>query len=64
MLFARRLIGRPVRTFRLLRSLGRGMGMGGVVKLLCSPFRRRTSSRKPELPAAMVAQGLDGPVRT
>jgi len=63
MLFARRAFERPLRTYRLLRSFSRGMGLAGLIGLLCTPFRRRTSSRKPELPAAMVELGLDAPVR-
>ena len=62
-LFARRLFVRPLRTGRLLWSFSRGMGLGGVLRLLGTPFRRHTSSRKPELPATMVEQGLDAPVR-
>ncbi|MDD4890482.1 MAG: radical SAM protein [Phycisphaerae bacterium] len=63
MLFVRRLFGRPIRTLGLLRSLSRGMGLKGLIGFLCTPFRRRASSRKPELPAAMVALGLEAPVR-
>ena len=62
-LFVRRIFGRPIRTFRLLRSFSRGMGLAGLMGLLYSPFRKVTFSRKPELPAAMVDQGLDAPVR-
>ena len=63
MLFARRVFERPLRSYRLLRSFTRGMGLAGLIGLLYTPFRRRTSSRKPELPAAMVELGLDAPVR-
>ncbi|MBI5724554.1 MAG: cobalamin B12-binding domain-containing protein [Planctomycetes bacterium] len=63
MLFAQRILKRPIRTCRLLRSFSRGMGLGGLVGFLCTPFRRRKSSRKPELPAAMIEQGLDAPIR-
>lgn len=63
MLFARRALERPIRTFRLLRSFSRHMGVSGLARLLSSPFRHRKSSRKPELTAAMMAAGLDAPIR-
>jgi len=63
MLFARRVFGRPIRTYRLLRSFSLGMGVGGVIGLLWTPFRRRTSSRKPDLSAEMVERGFDAPIR-
>jgi radical SAM superfamily enzyme YgiQ (UPF0313 family) len=62
LLFLRRLLGRPLRTYRLLRIFGRHMKKSDMVKLLWSPFRRRTLSRKPELPAKMMA-GLEEPER-
>ena len=34
-----------------------------IVKLLGSPFRRRTLTRKPELPARMIDAGLEEPDR-
>jgi len=53
-LFARRIFGRPIRTYKLLRTLGRHMKTSDVIRLLSSPFRRRTLTRKPELPARMI----------
>ena len=62
LLFARRLVGRPIRTYRLLRLFSRHMKTTDLLKLLFSPFRRRTPTRQPELPARMVEQGLAEPV--
>ena len=62
-LFARRLLKRPIRTARLLRSFGRHMKTTDLLKLLSSPFRRRTLTRKPELPARMLDLGLAEPDR-
>ena len=58
LLFARRLIGRPIQTLRLLGAFGRYMKTSDVIRLLSSPFRRRTLFRKPELPARMIDPGL------
>ncbi|MFA4901363.1 MAG: radical SAM protein [Desulfobaccales bacterium] len=63
LLFARRIFGRPFRTYKLLRIFGRHMKKFDLVKLLWSPFRRRTLSRKPELPALMIDLGLQEPIR-
>jgi anaerobic magnesium-protoporphyrin IX monomethyl ester cyclase len=64
LLFLRRLLKRPILTAKLLRSFGRHMKTTDVIKLLYSPFRRRTLTRKPELPARMVDLGLLQPDRT
>jgi anaerobic magnesium-protoporphyrin IX monomethyl ester cyclase len=63
LLFAHRILCRPLKTFDLLRTLGRHMKFGDILRLLASPFRRRTLNRKPELPARMQDQGLTAPVR-
>jgi hypothetical protein len=39
------------------------MKTSDIVKLLCSPFRKRTLTRKPELPAWMIDSGLAEPDR-
>jgi radical SAM superfamily enzyme YgiQ (UPF0313 family) len=62
-LFARRVVRRPIRTWKLLRSFGRHMKTTDIIKLLSSPFRRRTLTRKPELPARMLDLGLAEPDR-
>ncbi len=63
-LFSRRILARPLQTFKLLRTLGRHMKWFDIFRLLSSPFRRRTLNRKPELPARMIERGLTAPVRT
>jgi hypothetical protein len=62
-LFFRRLFLRPFKTFHLLRTLGRHMKLSDLFRLLTSPFRKRTLTRKPSLPARMVDMGLEAPVR-
>ena len=64
LLFARRMFLRPLQTYKLLRTLGRHMKFTDILRLLSSPFRRRTLNRKPELPARMIELGLTAPVRT
>ena len=63
LLFAHRIFGRPILTYKLLRMFGRHMKRFDLLKLLWSPFRRRTLSRTPELPALMIDLGLAEPVR-
>jgi len=63
LLFARRIFVRPIRTWNLLRTFGRHMKTSDILRLLCSPFRRRTLSRKPDLPARMIDLGLEEPDR-
>jgi radical SAM superfamily enzyme YgiQ (UPF0313 family) len=64
LLFAHRLLFRPIQTFKLLRTLGRHMKLTDILRLLSSPFRRRKLNRKPELPARMIELGLTAPIRT
>jgi len=64
LLFTHRIFFRPIQTFKLLRTLGRHMKLTDILKLLSSPFRRRTLNRKPELPAKMIDLGLSAPVRS
>ena len=40
------------------------MKKSDIAKLLWSPFRKQILFRKPELPARMIKQGLDAPVRS
>lgn len=63
-LFLHRIFKRPIRTGKLLRDFGRHMKTSDLVALLGSPFRRRTLTRKPELPARMIDAGLAEPNRT
>jgi radical SAM superfamily enzyme YgiQ (UPF0313 family) len=62
-LFLHRIFLRPVATFRLLRTFSRYMKKADIAKMLWSPFRKQTLFRKPELPARMIEQGLDAPIR-
>jgi radical SAM superfamily enzyme YgiQ (UPF0313 family) len=64
LLFAHRIFFRPLKTWKLLRTLARHMKVSDILKLLSSPFRRRKLNRKPELPARMLELGLNAPVRT
>jgi radical SAM superfamily enzyme YgiQ (UPF0313 family) len=63
LLFARRVFGRPIRTWKLLRTFSRHMKTSDILTMICSPFRRRTLTRKPDLPARMIDAGLEEPVR-
>jgi organic radical activating enzyme len=62
-LFRYRILHRPVKTIKLILRFSRFMKFSNVVKLIASPFRKRTLTRKPELPARMIEQGLEKPVR-
>jgi radical SAM superfamily enzyme YgiQ (UPF0313 family) len=63
LLFRYRILHRPVKTLKLILKFSRFMKFSNVFKLLASPFRKRTLTRKPELPAAMIEKGLEKPVR-
>ena len=63
LLFAHRIFMRPIQTFKLLRTFARHMKTSDILKLLSSPFRKRILTRRPELPARMIDQGLTAPVR-
>jgi hypothetical protein len=64
MLFARRVLLRPLQSYRLMRTFGRHMKLTDIVRMLWSPFRRRTMTRRPELPGKMLDAGLLAPDRT
>lgn len=63
MLFLRRLFGRPIQTFHLLRAFGRHMKVVDIFRLLSSPFRRRKLTHPSDLPARMMDAGLTAPIR-
>ncbi|MBT8365460.1 MAG: B12-binding domain-containing radical SAM protein [Deltaproteobacteria bacterium] len=63
LLFVRRIFGRPIQSFRLLRILGRNMALSDIAKLLASPFSKRNLMRKPDLPAKMMDLGIEEPSR-
>jgi radical SAM superfamily enzyme YgiQ (UPF0313 family) len=62
-LFANRIFRRPIRTYKLLRLLGRHMKKSAILQLLWSPFRRRSLNRSPDLPERMIESGLKEPTR-
>ncbi|MCX6905920.1 MAG: radical SAM protein [Verrucomicrobia bacterium] len=59
LLFLHRIFRRPIRTWKLLRAFGRHMQTSDILALLSSPFRRRTLTRQPALPARMMEARLD-----
>jgi anaerobic magnesium-protoporphyrin IX monomethyl ester cyclase len=63
LLFASRLFRRPFKTYNLLRTFGRHMKATDILKLLASPFQRRTLTHQPDLPARMMDAGLREPRR-
>lgn len=63
LLFRHRMLKRPIRTWKLLRAFSRHMTTSDLLKLLSSPFRRRTLTRRPDLPARMIDAGLEAPDR-
>jgi radical SAM superfamily enzyme YgiQ (UPF0313 family) len=60
-LLVRRIITRPLQTFRLIHSFSRNIERSDFMKLLLSPFRRRNLFRKPDLPAKMLDLQIDKP---
>ena len=58
-LYAHRIVGRPNQTYRLVRTFGRYMKASDIFNFLSTPFRKRTLSRKPELPARMIDLGME-----
>ncbi len=63
LLFARRIFGRPIQSYKLLRIRGRNMAMSDIVKLLSSPFSKRALMRKPDLPAKVLDLGAEETLR-
>jgi radical SAM superfamily enzyme YgiQ (UPF0313 family) len=53
-LFLRRILHRPIRTAQLLRTFSRHMKASDMFSLLSSPFRRRTLTHAPDLPAKLL----------
>jgi hypothetical protein len=62
-LFIKRILMRPIKTFKLLKTFSRNMKFSTIFKLLASPFKKRTLTRRPELPAWMIDQGMLEPDR-
>ncbi len=63
LLFLHRIFRRPIQTYRLVRTFSRYMKKSDIWKLLSAPFRRRTLTRQPELPAKMIDLGIKEPDR-
>jgi len=63
LLFIRRIIMRPIQTIKLIKTFSRNMKFSTILKLLWSPFRKRTLTRIPELPAWMIDNGMMAPNR-
>ncbi len=63
LLFARRIIGRPIQTIKLVHTLGRNMEISDIIKLISSPFIKRKMFHKPDLPARMIDLGIEEPQR-
>ena len=58
-----KLLHRPVATLGLVRQFMRYMKFSDVMKLISSPFRKKTFTYNPDLPEKMIEQGLDAPIR-
>ena len=57
LLFFRRIFGRPIQSYKLIRSFSRNMELSDIYKLLSSPFSKRTNFREPDLPGKMIDAG-------
>ena len=62
LLFLRRLFGRPVQSYKLMRTFSRNMEMADIYRLLSSPFWKRTNYRKPDLPQKKPGTGTQEPL--
>ena len=63
LLFSRRFLLRPIKTFKLLRTFARYMKLSDLLKLLSGPFRQRVLTHEPNLTAKMIEMGLKEPLR-
>jgi radical SAM superfamily enzyme YgiQ (UPF0313 family) len=63
-LFFRRMFGHPVRSYKLIRSFSRNMAMSDIIKLISSPFTKRSYFTGPDLPEKMIELGHTEPIRT
>jgi len=64
LLFGYRILFRPIQTFKLIRKFGRFMKYSDIFTLIWSPFRKKTLTRKPDLPAQMEEENLAATVQT
>ena len=58
LLFFSRIFGRPIQSYKLLRSLGRNMEWSAIGRLLSTPFTKRKNFREPDLPEKMIGMGI------
>jgi len=63
LLFFRRIFGRPIQSYKLIRSFSRNMEMSDIYRLLSSPFTKRTNFREPDLPEKMIGLGIKELIR-
>jgi anaerobic magnesium-protoporphyrin IX monomethyl ester cyclase len=61
LLFAYRVLGRPFRTWNLLKQFSRFMKISDLVKLLWSPFRVQKIRMAPALPTNMIGPAIEKP---
>jgi hypothetical protein len=61
LLFARRILVRPIRSWNLLKTFSRFMKKSDLLKLLWSPFSLQKANKKPDLPAKRTECGIDHP---
>ncbi|MGV7224519.1 MAG: B12-binding domain-containing radical SAM protein [Nitrospinales bacterium] len=57
LLFFHRIFGRPIQSYKLIRSFSRNMEMSDIYRLLSSPFSKRRNFREPDLPEIMIGAG-------
>ena len=63
MLFAQRILYRPIQSYKIIRSFSRNMEMSDIYKLISSPFIIKPYFHEPDLPAKMIDLGLKQPIR-
>lgn len=61
LLFAYRIIGRPVRTWNLLKQFSRFMKIRDLIKLLWSPFHGQKAPVMPALPSGLIEAAIEKP---
>jgi hypothetical protein len=62
LLFFRRIFGRPIQSYKLIRSFSGNMEMSDIYRLLSSPFSKQTNFSEPDLPEHMIGSGTKGPI--
>jgi len=62
-LFFRRVFGRPIQSYKLIRSFSRNMVLSDIYRLLSSPFIKRTSFRDSQLSEGRHDAGIKGLIK-